>query len=665
MQDNILLNYQCMIADIDHEQFTNIVRNSKGIIEFLNNIKNGLLNNKFQDEDTYHVMLIMLVSTGKLKDVQQIAEAKMKRFSSLEAELLMINKYVKNNSISFGEWEKKFDMIINDLESRNKIRSLIIVYLSLLNGLSAIWGQFKKALEIVPKVEKYIEKLIQDCKYAQIYKGVAYGLAAWIYYQLGDLNKASDYLSKAYEIIEKTEDPIEVIRILHLRHLILGDIGNVKESIKNGHALLNLQENIGNYRDMSATLNNLAMQYWSLGDLKKAESLLEKAIEVFEKDVGRTPVLPLLNLTTIYIAHEKYDKAYETAMKAYKLLKEENITHPGIPASMARALIYMGKYDEAEKYLETLKKLAEKQDAERDLSEYYYLKGLSSLKQMDLRTAEKSFLKCLELIEPLNVLSEIVEVHIRLAEISLHRYKLTNNEEYLQKARKHLMYAKKECIEQGLEQQLIQIIQMEAILDKLGGMHEHAEHILKDAIQKFSAEHQKKLKETLRNIREAKSNKDRVGLFETFFKHTRNILKYAITRKHKKIDYRVMGYIVMTRTSGISIASKMYDEKLTADSDLVAGVISAVSNFITEISKDEGMLRSIVHENISILLDYDDNFIYALLTDKDTYNARRLLEKIKNTFKENYNIDMKKWNGNLEIFKNANAIISKVIDIRK
>jgi len=662
MPEAVLSKYKCLVSPIDQEHFVNTIKRKEDLLKILQAFKEDMLNELYHDVDTYHVLLVILFSAGRIKEVQQIAEAKRKKFPSLEAELLIINTYVYENNISYGQWESKFEKFINDFKNQNKPRSLAVLKLLYINGLTQIWNKFKETIEYLPEIFNTLNELIAECKHARIYEGIANSFGAWAYYQLGNLNKASDYLSKAYEIIEESEDPIEIIRILHLRLLIFGELGHAKKSIEEGHTLIKLRENIGDFRGVSTTMNNLALQYWSIGELKKAEALLEKSIKIFEENVGRPPILPLLNLTTIYITSEEYEKAYKMAMKALEISKKTNITHPGIPASVARVLIAMKKYDEAEKYLNELKKLAEERKSDRYLSEYYFLKGTLDMEQMDFKSAEDAFIKSLELSEPLNLLSEIVDAHIKIAEIALNKYKITNNEADLQKARKHLYYAKKECEEQDLERQLIQIIQMEAILDKLAGKHEHAESLINDALKRFAEEHHKRLHETLQDIRKARSAKDRSRLFDSFFKHTRNFLKFAVTRRLKKINYKVLGYIIMTRSSGISIASKMYDKKLTTDSDLVAGVISAVSSFITEISKDEGLLRSIVHENISILLDYDNNYIYALLTDKDTYAARRLLERIKNEFNKAYNIDINTWDGNLKVFKQASDVVNKIIE---
>ena len=97
----------------------------------------------------------------------------------------------------------------------------------------------------------------------------------------------------------------------------------------------------------------------------------------------------------------------------------------------------------------------------------------------------------------------------------------------------------------------------------------------------------------------------------------------------------------MLREAGIEVYSKYVDEKLTSDPSLVAGLISAVSSFTQELRENgKGELHSIIHQDIAVLLEHGINVTSALLTDKDTYNARALQLEFLEQFESEFSDDI-------------------------
>ena len=134
------------------------------------------------------------------------------------------------------------------------------------------------------------------------------------------------------------------------------------------------------------------------------------------------------------------------------------------------------------------------------------------------------------------------------------------------------------------------------------------------------------------------------------------------TSKALEIPFEILGCIVIVRDAGVEAFSKYLDDRLTSDPSMVAALISAVSSFAQELREDAGgELHSIVHHDIAVLLEHGELTTCALLTDRDTYDARAALRRFLESFEEEYNQELKKFDGGLRIFESAEHLFDKIL----
>jgi hypothetical protein len=132
--------------------------------------------------------------------------------------------------------------------------------------------------------------------------------------------------------------------------------------------------------------------------------------------------------------------------------------------------------------------------------------------------------------------------------------------------------------------------------------------------------------------------------------------------KAMEIPFEILGCIVIVRDAGVEAYSKYLDKRLTSDPSMVAALISAVSSFAQELREDAGGdLHSIVHHDIAVLLEHGELTTCALLTNKDTYDARAVLRRFLESFEQEYNHELKKFNGGLRIFESADVLFDKIL----
>ena len=130
----------------------------------------------------------------------------------------------------------------------------------------------------------------------------------------------------------------------------------------------------------------------------------------------------------------------------------------------------------------------------------------------------------------------------------------------------------------------------------------------------------------------------------------------------KEISFKVLGCIVMLREAGLEVYSKYVDKKLTSGPSMVAGLISAVSSFTKELRENgHGELQSIVHQDIAVLLEHGKYVTCALLSDKDTYDARVIERRFLEQFEEDFSDDLVKFDGKVAGFRAADKLFESIL----
>ncbi len=648
----------CLLDNREQPIINSISEQSTNCNEFFNKIEQAILNGQFLNIDSYHIISFMFLMAGRRKSLYGILKKLVEKYPSLKIELLSLSSYVREKNLQYEMWYDQIDILIRRMKGTKK--SKVIAEALKIIGQILIWNRFD-AVEREPQIFSDIDELMKECSCFSIIKSILFAFYAYAYHQLGKTELSLHMLSNAEELMG--DCIIEKSQIMNLKSIILGELGRVEESIEAARIAYETRMELGNEVGASATLNNMAMQYWSIGDIKKASAQLNNVIKVL-KQHNIPIVIPLLNLALISIGEGNYEDALKYAEQAKNHAKVMGISHIGIPLVLAQAHIYLKQFDEAKRYIDDYKKLMDKSETKRDIYYYHYLLGLFEKSRLNLYTATNEFIKAIKIAEDLNMISEIIDAKIKFAETMLQKYILLKDIAFVQIAEAHIEDARLICEEQELDRQFYYIVKLSVYLETILNNKKKAKDIVNEAIAKFdkNSNIQKKLIKLRDEIKKASPKRDLESIIRNFTDNAQKLLQIHIFKKPKKISFKLLGCIIMMKSSGLAVISKIYDKKISTDSNLVAGLISAVSTFLQQIShnESEGNLKSILHENISILIETDEQFSYLLLVDHETYEARKLLRRISETFKMSYPT-IENWDGNLSVFKNAEHILSPII----
>ena len=226
--------------------------------------------------------------------------------------------------------EKQFR--IAELEQRIKdageppkedIAPYVVIWLNELGYIYYAIGELDKAEEMHNKaleIDKNLGRLEGMV--------VQYGNLGLIYITRGELDKAEGMLNKSLEIDKKLgrlEGMASEYGNLGLIYITRGDLDKAEEMLKKA---LEINENLGLQEGMAIQYSNLGVIYQTKGELDKAEEMHQKALMIAEK-LGLQEIMANQygNLGLIYKERGDTEKARQLWEKARDLYKKIGMPH--------------------------------------------------------------------------------------------------------------------------------------------------------------------------------------------------------------------------------------------------------------------------------------------------------------------------------------------------
>jgi hypothetical protein len=118
-------------------------------------------------------------------------------------------------------------------------------------------------------------------------------------------------------------------------------------------------------------------------------------------------------------------------------------------------------------------------------------------------------------------------------------------------------------------------------------------------------------------------------------------------------------YLIIA-SSGLCVLSQRYGE-ITFDEDLIAGFLTALKDFTTEVTSGRGLIRIIDMKEYNVILVFREGIMLAAAADKldDKNIAMNALEILVQTFNEKYQSELVKWMGNISVFEDFTDIMDE------
>lgn len=268
--------------------------------------------------------------------------------------------------------------------------------------------------------------------------GYYYHLSAFIYFRfhLGDASNAIQLYEKSIEIRKQLEHSIELVATLNNLSVIYYMIGEYEKSLSYAKQQLKLCEKLGNKIAVSEAYENFAVYYLIKGEYVTSREYLYKQLEI-SKEYGNRYVEAsgYLTLGKVDYYQGKYDQALKNYSTSLSIFQDLNLPRWANESLFGLILtsIKLGSESLAENYMNKLIKIAEISDN----------KVSQINKQLAQALVYKNQPRSKNKLEAQNMLEKIIEgdmsivfdkkliATLHLCELKLDEFKLYGKEEVL------------------------------------------------------------------------------------------------------------------------------------------------------------------------------------------------------------------------------------------
>ena len=293
------------------------------------------------------------------------------------------NYAVADIHFNYGDYDSAIEyyLICKDIYGKY---SKFKIYSDILNSLAICYGNkenYSKSLEYLNEMV-YLNKVIS---YNEGRLATAYSNIGFVYYFLGKDDKAEKYYLQAIEINEsKVDTSILIDNYINLGLLY---VNSNKNELAENYLLKSLDlinaNNKESYGRVGAVYEDLSLVYRNIGNIKKQEQYLLKALKNYQKSGNNTDISNIYSYLADFYSVSDYDLAINYINKSIVIAKKTN----------NKVLLYR-------KYL-LLSKIYENNNEIENA--FYFYKKYSDLKDTIANNIQSSKV---EMIDNINLLKE-------------------------------------------------------------------------------------------------------------------------------------------------------------------------------------------------------------------------------------------------------------------
>lgn len=190
------------------------------------------------------------------------------------------------------------------------------------------------------------------------------------YYTKGDLEKSLEYSYKSLEMAKTINNEKVLALSYHGVAFMQINIGNVDKAEDLWRQALKIYQKIGDRKNEAKMLFHIGIAYRNKNNLDSAEFYWKKSLEVREKIDDIDGLHSSINsIAFLFFKRKKYDEALKYFQKAFELAKQTNSLTSNDYSNMGSVYYYKKNYKKALDYFTQAYKLAE------NYGQYEYIEG--------------------------------------------------------------------------------------------------------------------------------------------------------------------------------------------------------------------------------------------------------------------------------------------------
>lgn len=269
-------------------------------------------------------------------------------------------------------------------------------------------GAMEDALSKFFEAEKAAKSAYDLPTLAGTYRGIGK-----IYWRMGELDKAMDFLKKSLDYLKAAEMGAEHGETLVDMGVVESRLGNRDKAIEYYNRAIEELKQGSWLAPLARAYNNLGVDYFQKNQLREAIRIWEKAIEI-EKQVGnkRGLLTALANVSTPYSLIKQCNRALKCLEQAKKIANETDDTIAQALVLYNFGLVYskMKKWEKAIPAFEDSLRIHDKLDNKYDKANVLLDYGKTLIENGDIRGAEARLVKSLDLFIKCDSKDKVKEV---------------------------------------------------------------------------------------------------------------------------------------------------------------------------------------------------------------------------------------------------------------
>lgn len=281
--------------------------------------------------------------------------------------------------------------------------------------------------------------------------GIRHGrmdLGAWALRLIGNVifdqgfpEQAEDYYLRALGLFKEIDDKKGIARCYNNLGVANAERGEYDKALDYYNRALNLYKEIKDQAGEGAVINNLGEIYRFRGEYTDAEYLYQRSLKS-DKELGDVYGQALCwgNLGAVSLGIKNFEEAKKrvtTALDIFDNLGTRDLVYVEICGLMVGILSQTKRFEEGQLYLDKMWAAEANLRSEFATGICEYYSGMLAQRSGNLHTARKHYTRCLELSEGRVFEYQLLSL-IQLVELELQSYRLTQEEEYLERMEERL-----------------------------------------------------------------------------------------------------------------------------------------------------------------------------------------------------------------------------------
>ncbi|MBD3407507.1 MAG: tetratricopeptide repeat protein [Candidatus Lokiarchaeota archaeon] len=258
----------------------------------------------------------------------------------------------------------------------------------------------------------------------------------------GALRDAEEHYRLAMELFTKADHKKGIARCLNNLGVCRTEEGDYEAALDYFYRSLKIHEELDDNVGIGMNKNNIGEVHRFRGDHDLAEKLYRESLRI-DEDLGDRygAAIGWGNLGAVSFARKDYEEAEMRVQKAVDTFEEMetfDLVYVEITGLMAGITTHTKRFDISEKFIKKIRKASKKMKSDYADSIVHFYEGLLAQKKGNLSNARESYNKCLVSARRGSAFEYEILSSIQLVELELLHYRLTLDEDYLDRMENQL-----------------------------------------------------------------------------------------------------------------------------------------------------------------------------------------------------------------------------------